>query len=128
MAAGVELGLWGGYRWCFGTRDIAQTLLRRQPVIVGVPWFDGMYATGPRGVVQVSGDHVGGHCLVVVGMQLTGPNGEPGVHFVWQNSWGPSYGDEGLGYVAHRTLATLLHTHGEAAVPTPAVQTADVAA
>jgi hypothetical protein len=123
MKAGVELGLWGGYLWAFGTRDIAQALLqRRGPVVIGVPWFAGMYDTGPRGKVVVSGPPVGGHCLAVVGLQLTGPNGEPGVHFVWQNSWGPSYGDEGLGYIANADLVTLLHSQGEAAIPTPGPQ------
>jgi hypothetical protein len=123
MKAGVELGLWGGYLWAFGTRDIAQALLqRRGPVVIGVPWFAGMYDTGPRGKVVVSGPPVGGHCLAVVGLQLTGPNGEAGVHFVWQNSWGPSYGDEGLGYIANADLVALLHSQGEAAIPTPGPQ------
>jgi hypothetical protein len=123
MKAGQERGLWGGYLWAFGTRDIAQALLQRHgPVVIGIPWFDGMYATGPRGVVKVGGALVGGHCLAVVGLQLTGPNGEPGIHFIWQNSWGPSYGDEGLGYIANRDLAGLLRRQGEAAIPTAAAQ------
>jgi hypothetical protein len=125
MKAGLERGLWGGYLWAFGTRDIAQALLQRHgPVVIGVPWFDGLYETGPRGVVRLGGALVGGHCLAVVGLQLTGPNGEPGVHFIWQNSWGPSYGDDGLGYIANRDLVTLLRQQGEAAIPTAAAQVA----
>ncbi len=125
MAAGMQMGLWGGYLWDFGTRDIAQTLLARRPVVIGIPWAESMYETGPRGVVQVSGE-VGaiGHALCLVGLELTGPNGEPGVHFAWQNSWGYGYGDEGIGWIAHRTLATLLAQHGEAAVPTLEAQEA----
>jgi hypothetical protein len=125
MKAGLQRGLWGGYLWAFGTRDIAQALLQRHgPVVIGVPWYEGLYETGPRGVVRLGGALVGGHCLAVVGLQLTGPNGEPGVHFVWQNSWGPSYGDEGLGYIANRDLAALLRQQGEAAIPTPGAQVA----
>lgn len=125
MKAGIEKGWWGGYLWAFGTRDIAQALLqRRGPVVIGIPWFEAMYETGPRGVVRVAGALAGGHALAVVGLQLTGPNGEPGVHFVWQNSWGPDYGDEGLGYVANRDLVGLLHQQGEAAIPTAAPQVA----
>jgi hypothetical protein len=125
MKAGQDAGLWGGYLWAFGTRDIAQALLqRRGPVVIGVPWYAGMYETGPRGIVKVEGECIGGHALAVVGLQLTGPNGEPGVHFVWQNSWGPDYGDEGLGYVANRDLAGLLRTQGEAAIPTATPQVA----
>jgi hypothetical protein len=123
MKAGQQSGWWGGYLWAFGTKDIAQALLqRRGPVVIGIPWYDGMYETGPRGVVKVGGALVGGHCLAVVGLQLTGPNGEPGVHFIWQNSWGPSYGDEGLGYIANRDLVGLLRQQGEAAIPTAAPQ------
>lgn len=125
MKAGQQRGLWGGYLWCFGTRDIAQTLLSGRPVVAGVPWAESMYDTGPRGVVTIGDDPLNfGHCLILTELALTGPNGEPGAHFGWQNSWGPDYGDEGIGWIAHRLLADLLHRHGEAAVPTPDPQTA----
>jgi Papain family cysteine protease len=123
MKAGVEAGLFGGYLWAFGTRDVAQAVLQRGPVVIGVPWLSGMYETGPGGVVKLDGEDQGvGHCLAVVGMRRTGPAGEPGPFFVWQNSWGPSYGDGGLGYIHHRDLARLLHGHGEAAIPTAQAQ------
>jgi hypothetical protein len=120
VAAGVGVG---GYVWDFGTADIAQTLLAGRPVIVGIPWASGMYDTGPRGKVIVTGTDEGlGHVLCLVGLELTGPNGEPGVHFTWQNSWGTGYGDEGLGHIAHADLAERLHGWGEAAVPTTEAQ------
>lgn len=123
MKAGVESGLFGGYRWAFGTRDVAQAVLQVGPVVVGVPWLSGMYDTGPGGLVQITGDAKGiGHCLAVVGIRLKGPQGQPGPFFVWQNSWGPSYGDGGLGYIHHRDLAALLHGTGEAAIPMPGPQ------
>jgi hypothetical protein len=120
MSAGVELGAWGGYLWDFGTRDVAQTILKLQrPVIVGVTWLSGMYDTGPGGLVQLTGDDEGlGHCLSVFGIRLKGPQGQPGPYFCWQNSWSTSYGDDGIGYIHHRDLAALLHGTGEAAVPT----------
>lgn len=119
MKAAVEAGLFGGYLWAFGTRDIAQAVLQRGPVVIGVPWLSGMYETGPGGLVTLAGDDTGaGHCLAVVGMKRTGPQGQPGPFFVWQNSWGPGYGDGGLGFIHHRDLARLLHGRGEAAIPT----------
>lgn len=120
MAAGVEAGLWSRYLWSFGTRDIAATILRRRPVVIGIPWLSGMYETAAGGRVDVAGADTGaGHCLVIVGMRLTGPQGQPGPWFVWLNSWGTGYGDGGLGYVHHRDLARLLRSQGEAAVPLP---------
>jgi hypothetical protein len=118
MQAGVEAGLFGGYLWAFGTKDIAQAVLQRGPVVIGIPWLSGMYETGPGGLVVVEGDDVGGHCLAVVGIRQKGPQGQPGPYFIWLNSWGPDYGAGGLGYVHHRDLAGLLHGRGEAAIPT----------
>jgi hypothetical protein len=118
MQAAVEAGYFGGYLWAFGTRDIAQAVLQVGPVIIGIPWCSGMYDTGPGGLVQVAGDVVGGHCLAVVGIRLKGPQGQPGPYFTWMNSWGPTYGDHGLGYIHHKDLAGLLRGTGEAAVPT----------
>lgn len=119
MQAAVERGWIGGYLWAFGTKDVAQAVLQRGPVVIGVPWLSGMYDTGPGGLVQLAGEDTGaGHCLAVVGIRMKGPQGQPGPFFVWQNSWGPSYGDGGLGYIHHRDLAALLHGAGEAAIPT----------
>lgn len=118
MQAGRDAGYWPAYSWDFGTRDIAQTLLRRRPVIVGVPWLSGMAETGPGGLVRLEGDDVGiGHCLVIVALRLLGPQGQPGPFFGWLNSYGESYGDGGIGRIHHRDLARLLHGIGEAATP-----------
>lgn len=125
MQAAVEYGLIGGYLWAFGTRDIAQAVLQRGPVIVGVPWLSGMHETGPGGLVELAGEDVGaGHVLAIVGIRRIGPQGQPGPYFVWQNSWGPDYGDGGLGYIHHRHLAELLRGVGEAAIPTRDAQAA----
>jgi hypothetical protein len=125
MRALREESLVGGYLWSFGTRDIAQTLLHgRGAVIVGVPWLSGMFETGPGGLVELRGDDVGlGHCLAVLGIRKAGPQGQPGPYFIWQNSYGPGYGDNGFGYIHHRDLAELLHGSGEAAIPTAEAQT-----
>jgi hypothetical protein len=120
MKAAAERGWIGTYRWAFGTRDVAQSVLAGRPVVVGVPWLSGMYDTGPGGLVAVTGDDTGaGHCLIVAKLRLKGPQGQPGPFFGWQNSWGRSYGDGGIGWIHHKALAALLHSVGEAAVPSP---------
>lgn len=124
MKAAVQLGLFGGYLWSFGTRDIAQAILgKRRPVVVGVPWTSRMYETGPGGLVVLGGDDEGlGHCLAVVGIRRRGPQGQDGPFFGWHNSWGDDYGDGGIGWIHHRDLAGLLRGRGEAAIPTAGPQ------
>jgi hypothetical protein len=120
MKAGQEQGLWAGYLWAFGVRDIAQTLLQLQTaVVIGVPWGSAMFDTDADGLVTIGSDRGEwqGHALAVVGLSLRGPAGQPGPYFIWQNSWGPTYGAGGLGYVHHRDLAWLLSQRGEAAIP-----------
>jgi hypothetical protein len=127
MKAGRADGYFGGYLWDFGTSAIAQTLLQlHTPVVVGVPWSEAMYETGPGGLVRLGGKVVGGHCLCIVGLVLKGPQDQPGPYFIWRNSWGTGYGEGGDGYVHHRDLAALLARQGEAAVPVVGVQTASV--
>lgn len=114
LKVGQGRGWWSGYRWAFGTADVAQAVIRQGPVVVGVPWFDGMYATDPGGQVVVRGEQVGGHALVVVGFLLDHQGRGP--TFVWLNSWGPEYGEDGVGYVSAADLGRLLAQRGEAAV------------
>lgn len=117
----------GSYRWAFGIDDVIDTLcspakLGGGPVVFGIPWFDSMYETRPSGLVEVGGRIVGGHCITGIGyhpnMQI---DGEPGRHevVIWQNSWGPTYGRRGKGYVKVADLEALLSSSygAEACVP-----------
>lgn len=117
MLAGREAGWWPAFRWCHGTRQIAATLCQlQQPVIVGVPWLDGMWSTDELGRVAVAGSFVGGHALEVYGFDPEHPlhEGRPG--FDWLNSQ-DGYGIEGSGSISARDLGWLLANRGEAAVP-----------
>lgn len=119
MKAGQADGYWGGYLWADGTSAIAQAMLQLHvPVVIGVPWHEGMETPAAGGVLKVTGGYVGGHCVVVCGITLRGPNGEPGPWFRILNSWGASWGVAGCGWIFHRDLAALLHDEGEAAIPT----------
>lgn len=119
MKAGRADGYWGGYLWADGTSAIAQAMLQMHaPVVVGVPWHEAMETPGAGGVLRVAGGITGGHCVVVSGITLRGPNGEPGPWFRLLNSWGAGWGAGGCGWIFHRDLAALLHDEGEAAIPT----------
>lgn len=120
-------GFIGEYRWAFSVDDIIDTLCADArdgggPVVIGIPWLDGMYETRPSGLVDVHGDVVGGHCLTVIGyhpnMLIRGERGKWEV-VKWRNSWGPTYGKRGTGYVRVDDLEALLDSRfgAEACVP-----------
>jgi hypothetical protein len=116
MKAGQEQGLWGGYLWAFGTRDIAQAILQVGPVVIGIPWFEGMEDPDPAGVIRPSGKPAGGHALALVGLLASTPGGP---WFVAQQSRGATVGDHGRVLIHHRDLSKLLAGVGEAAIPVP---------
>jgi hypothetical protein len=111
-----EYGLVKEYRWAFGINDVVDAVLAKGPVVLGIYWYDSMY-DAPGGVLTVKGPIVGGHCLTAVGYTVKSPrlNGEDGV--VLQNSWGPTWGINGLAEIRVNDLAKLLDNDGEACVP-----------
>lgn len=106
------------YRWCFGTWDVRDAVITQGPVVLGVPWYSGMYRTKRDGVVTIEGDLVGGHCLIVTGYDPSYMiNGKAHEVFRWRNSWGTSYGIKGSGIITFKDLHSLLIQGGEACVP-----------
>lgn len=110
------------YRWAFNIDDVKDTVIQHGPVIVGIPWYESMYQTRDSGLVEIGGQVVGGHALMVFGyhpaMRING-EGWNNRHrvFKWYNSWGPSYGKRGYGYIRYEDLRDLLADWGEACVP-----------
>lgn len=117
-----EAGHMDGYRWAFGIDDVRDTVLALGPVVIGIPWHEGMYETKPSGLVDVSGPVVGGHCLLVYGYhpsaRLRGEDYRARFNiFRWRNSWGTGYGLDGNGFIRYEDLRDLLAHTGEACVP-----------
>jgi hypothetical protein len=116
-----DLNLIGSYRWAFSIEDVRDALITTGPVVIGVNWYSGMYDTDRNGIVRVSGDLVGGHCLFLYEYHPRKrlPGDWFGRHrvFRWRNSWGPSYGHDGSGYIHWNDLKRLLAEGGEACVP-----------
>lgn len=112
------------FRWAFSIDDVIDAIVANGPVVVGIPWYDGMYSTRPSGLVDVSGSLVGGHCLTLTGyhpkIRLTAEGWRKRFEVVkWRNSWGRGYGFRGDGYVKVEDLEQLLsgRNRGEACVP-----------
>lgn len=100
------------YRWAFSIGEMIDGLIAKGPVVLGIPWYEGMYEA-PNGILTVSGESVGGHCILAVGYRVY-PSGEDAV--ILQNSWGTSWGINGLAEIKVSELEKLLK-EGEACLP-----------
>ena len=119
------------YRWCFSIEDIRDAIIQEGPVVVGIPWYDGMYDTAPNGLVKLAGKKIGGHCILITGYDPAMKIGNRTYEvFRWRNSWGPDYGVGGSAYIKSGDLARLLKDEGEACVPmgrlTPPLKSATI--
>ncbi len=112
----VAQGKVGAYRWAFGIDDVIDTLVSTGPVVLGVNWHQSMYRTAAGGLVVVDGPIVGGHCILALGYWPAHPT--HGDVVVWLNSWGPGYGENGIGYISVAKLDQLLRAGGEACIAT----------
>lgn len=114
----MQEGFIDSYRWCFGVDDVRDAIITTGPVVIGVPWRSGMYSTKSTGMVSITGNLVGGHCLVITGYDPEMKIGNKTYEvFRWRNSWGTNYGINGSGYIRSSDLAILLSSNGEACVP-----------
>lgn len=103
------------YSWAFSIDDVIDALIQKGPVVLGINWYEGMYEA-PNGILKVTGDHVGGHCLLAIGYTAKSKafNGKPSITL--QNSWGTSWGNYGLAEIAVSDLEKLLSADGEACI------------
>ena len=105
------------YQWAFGIDQVIDTLMVRGPIVIGIEWRDSMYQPRPSGLLDISGQAVGGHCLFITGVAL-GRNlrGEstPEGFFKLRNSWGGDYGKRGSCYMSIEDMETMLGLRGEA--------------
>lgn len=109
-------GAISNYAWAFGIDDVLQTISRKGPVLLGINWYESMYETDGNGLVTISGRVVGGHCIMASGYHPRHPMFGECVE--WTNSWGPTYGINGKGFIRIKDLSRLLREDGEACIPT----------
>jgi len=111
-----QRGIIKEWRWAFGVDDVILSIGNLGPVVLGIVWYSGMY-TARDGIVDVSGDIVGGHCLIANATRKKGVIFPDEEAIGWVNSWGPTYGVNGRAWIRRSELASLLAQQGEAAVP-----------
>ena len=105
-----DRGFISEFRWAFGLSDLILAIGRKGPAVLGIPWHEGMY-DAPRGILTVTGEQVGGHCIVARGVNVR----EKWV--LLRNSWGPDWGVGGDARISFADLERLLDNDGEAVIP-----------
>jgi len=110
--AARALGYARSYRWAFGLPHVLRALVLRR-LIVGVPWTEGMMTPDADGMLEATGETIGGHEVCLVGIDV----GAETVTVL--NSWGPTWGDQGTARMRWSTLGGLLRRGGDATVLLP---------
>jgi hypothetical protein len=111
-----NLGFMSSYAWAFSIDEIIDSILAKGPVVLGIPWYSGMYKA-PNGVLKVSGKKVGGHCIVAVGFKVSSDKFGGGSSVILQNSWGNDWGINGLAEIEVSELEKLIANSAEACIP-----------
>lgn len=107
---------YGAYFWAFGIQNLLVALSHVGPVVLGIPWYSGMYRPKSNGVIEPTGELSGGHCILATGLDVS-------AHTVTlRNSWGPNWGQSGSCRISWVDLNKLLRENGECLVPTNRVK------
>lgn len=104
------------FLWCFGIEDTIDWIVRRGPVIMGIPWYESMYRPTKQGLLNVEGPIAGGHAIMANGYWPAHPT--YGDILVLTNSRGKGWGLYGRCYLPVASAARLLQEGGEVAAPT----------
>jgi len=115
ILAGVKtikkMGFIDEYRWAFGEEDLALAVGHLGPAVIGVNWYEGMFAPDRNNYIEPTGRLQGGHAILVCGV-----NPRTGYYRLW-NSWGKSWGRNGWCYITREDMDKLLKEDGEACIP-----------
>lgn len=100
------------YRWAFTVEETARAVAFAGPVVLGTRWFESMDRPNRKtGLIRVDGDLVGGHALVINGVDAQ----KERFHLV--NSWGKDWGKAGACSIAFDDMEQLLAMRGEVCMP-----------
>jgi hypothetical protein len=118
--AARNMGMVGTFRWALTLNDILDTAALFGPVVMGVNWYESMYDTDENGLLTIAGDIAGGHCILINGYYKEHPIFGECVQLM--NSWGPTWGVGGVGYLRVPDLRRLRSEQGEFCVATDIVR------
>lgn len=109
-----KMGLITEYRWAFNINDAIGALMLN-PVITGVPWYEGFDKPNADGLVKIAGQIRGGHEFLI--RQFIYDAQDPLKSLVVaDNSWGKAWGKAGRFRFTVQTWNELLGQDGDVTV------------
>lgn len=109
--AGVRMGYFDSYEWCFTLEDVLLTISHLGCVVVGTVWRRGMFSPSREGIIHPTGPDDGGHEYL-----LRGYDPRRGL-LVGSNSWGESWGRKGDFLIPAEQWDVLRRADGDACYP-----------
>lgn len=101
-------GRLSAFAFARNTNEIDDWINNHGPVVVGTTWTDDMFNPDAKGYVKPTGAVAGGHCYVM----LEKVDAEDA--YVFQNSWGASWGLNGRFRMKRSDFGSLLADFGDA--------------
>jgi hypothetical protein len=102
-------GRLGAYVFASTTDEVKQWVTNHGPVVIGSDWTQDMFNPDTKGVVHPTGAVQGGHCYLLVGYDTASDM------FLFDNSWGSTWGKNGRFFMAAADFDTLvMKANGEA--------------
>lgn len=102
------LGLVAEYRWAFGLDDVLGALSQLGPVVLGLPWTEGMADPACCGMLHPTGRRTGAHAILARGIDVRRRT------ILLHNSFGRRWGDRGTARLHWDDLRQLLDRGREA--------------
>lgn len=97
-----EQGFISTYLWAQNMDEVKTWLLTKGPLVVGTVWTDKMFRPGIDGLLDISGEIVGGHAYLIDGINVTSQKARI------MNSWGLGWGLNGRAWLKLADLESLI--------------------